>query len=138
MIKLPPSPSGSTPLNFRPPFPGNQEEKKAKQTVTPFRQYMLQSFSPTDPASLRSCNVNRLRASQEVVCRVNWSDSSCVQERAELRQAVWQRRGEKERERCGGMRTNDCPATAAPSYTIGTSSTDQPQLRDIFTAWLPT
>lgn len=65
-----------------------------------------------------------------------------MQERAELRQAVWQRRREREQEgereewerRNAGRRLYHSASSVA-SDAISTSCTEQ--LHDIFTAWLP-
>lgn len=74
---------------------------------------MLQPPLLSGPSPLRSCNVNRLRALQEVVGlligRIPAVCRSVLSSGRPCGSSL-----QRKRERCGGMRANDCPATAAP------------------------
>lgn len=121
---------------FQPPPSLEIKKKKEKQTVTPFCQNMLQSFPHSSPSPLRSCNVNRLRALQEVVCLlIGQIPAVCRSVLSSGRPCGSAEEREREREmwRNAGQRLSRYGSSTAS----GTSSTDQRRLLDIFTAWLP-
>lgn len=112
--KLPPSNSDSTPLGFRPPLSGKQNKRRKKNKQLHLSAKACCNPPPTHgPSSLRSCNVNRLRALQEVVCLlIGRIPAVCRSVLSSGRPCGSS--PQRKRERCGGMRANDCPATAAP------------------------